>query len=59
MTDAGEARAATRRRTRRDRDSEEHLLDNLGGALVDYEVVEQVSSPKATHVRVLRKGAPV
>jgi hypothetical protein len=30
-------------------------MDNLGGAVVDYEVVEQVSSPKATHV----KGAPV
>jgi hypothetical protein len=37
----------------------ERLLDNLGGALVDYEVVEQVLSPKATHVRVVRKGAPV
>jgi hypothetical protein len=37
----------------------ERLVDNLGGAVVDYEVVEQVSSPKATQVRVVRKGAPV
>jgi dihydrofolate reductase len=34
----------------------ERLFDNLDGALDRYEVVEQVSSPAVTHVRVLRRG---
>jgi len=33
----------------------ERLFDNLGDALTKYRVAEQVSSPSATHVRLVRR----
>jgi dihydrofolate reductase len=36
----------------------ERLFDNLGGGGKGLEVVEHVSSPAVTHVRLVRRGGP-